>query len=212
MSTETVELDFSDVKDFAPIAKGIPEGNYVLQVKKIELKDSKKGNPMWVVDSAFTAGKYEGQQIREYLTLTTDALFKVKSWLEALGLNIGKKKVKLPNSTASLQKNFGGKTFGAHIADGDPWTNEEGVTSVKSEVKFHMKASEVKALAAAPSAAEVTASTPEPDLTPETPVEEPEALAPNEEAAQGGGTAEPVDPEEKGDTADQLESFDLDDL
>lgn len=189
--SDTIEIDFGDVKDFAPIARNVPKGNYVLQVSKIEAGTSSNNNPMWIVDSSFVDGPNAGQTIREYLALTEKALFKVKSWLEALGIPIGKKKVKLPNTTAELTKKFVGKTYGAHVDEGDPYTNDKGETSTKSEVKYHMPAKEVAAAQAAAQA--VTAPAPTPAPTPE-PAVTPEPQAP------------------VGDVADQLESFDLDDL
>jgi hypothetical protein len=184
----TVEIDFSDVKDFAPLARNVAKGNYKLKVVKIEKGTSKAGNPTWIVDSEFVDGEHAGQQIREYLTLTEKALFKVKSFLDAIhGQRLPKKKIKLPNTSAELTKKFGGKIFGAHIDDGDPYTNGNGETVTKSEIKYHLFAAEVDAQKAQPAAEAVVESTP---ATP----------APAEEA--------PV----SGDVADQLESFDLDEL
>lgn len=188
--SDTLELDFSGVKDFAPRVKDVPPGNYVLKVAKIEASKSKAGNPTWVVDSVFVDGPFAGSQIREYLTLTENALFKVKSWLEAQGLNIGKKKVKLPNNTPDLTKQFVGKVYGANIGDGDPYVDDKGETHINSEIKYHLTVTAVKAAAAAPAAETVTAPSPEPAAAPE-------ALAADEPT---------------GDVADQLESFDLDSL
>lgn len=193
----TVEIDFSDVKDFAPIAKDVPKGNYLLKVDKIEKAESKSGNPMWVVDAVFLEpGPFQGQTIREYLALTEKALFKVKSWLDAIhGKKLPKQKIKLPNTTAALEKAFGGKVYGGHIDDGDPYTNDEGVTSTKSEIKYHLFAKEVEAQKKQAPAAEVTASTPEPEAA------EPDE-APAAEETEGATT----------DIAGQMEAFDLDSL
>lgn len=192
--SETIELDFSDVKEFAAWAKDVPKGNYLLKVVAVEAKQSSNSNPMWVVDSEFVDGAYAGERIREHLTLTEKALFKVKSWLDAIhGQNLPKSKIKLPNTTAELQKRFVGKVYGAHVADGDPYVNGNGETVTKSEIKYHLFAKEVAGQKAAPSAEQVTASTPE-----------------------SAPTAEPVAADEpetpSGDVADQLESFDLDNL
>lgn len=194
--SDQIELDFSDVKDFAPVARNVPKGNYLLRVEKIDVDKSKAGNPMWIVDSSFVDGAFAGQQIREYLTLTEKALFKVKSWLEAvLGQPIPKKKMKLPNTAADLNKRFSGKIFGAHIDDGDPYVNNNGEEVTKSEIQYHLMAKDVQRGQTAQSAEEtVTASTP----TEEKPAAEPET----ETAAE----------EPSGDVADQLESFDLDSL
>jgi len=193
--SDAIELDFTDVKDFAPIAKEVPKGNYLLKVDKIELSKSKAGNPMWVVDSVFVnAGPHQGQTIREYLALTEKALFKVKSWLDAVhGKTLPKKKIKLPNTTASLLKQFGGKVYGAHIDDGDPYTNDEGVTSTRSEVKYHLFPALVDEASNQTPAAEVVASTPAPE-------EEPPANAPDSA------------PEVATDVATTMEEFDLDSL
>ncbi len=195
--SDVIELDFTDVKDFAPIAKGVPKGNYLLKVDKIELSESKAGNPMWIVDGVFVnAGPHQGQTIREYLALTEKALFKVKSWLDAVhGKTLPKQKIKLPNTTAALVKQFGGKVYGAHIDDGDPFTNDEGVTSTKSEVKYHLFPALVDEAANQKPAAEVIASTPT-------------------EAAPAPAAAPAPTPEPEGptDVATAMEAFDLDSL
>lgn len=197
---ETIELDFSDVQEFAPIAKGVPKGNYLFKVKKIEASTSKQNNPMWVVDAEFVDGPWAGQTIREYMALTPAALFKVKSFLEAIGLNVGKKKVKLPNDTATLQKKFGGKVYGGHVDDGDPYTDNNGNPQINSEIKYHLKASEVQGQSdGQAAAAEATTPEPEPD---EAPAEE-ESTTP-QDAPEGE--------EAPTDTAEELEEFDLDGL
>lgn len=209
MSTETVELDFSDVQDLQPFARNVPKGNYLLKVKKIEVATSKNGNKMWVVDSEFLEGAFAGQVIRERLTLTEKALFKVKGFLEALGFNVGKKKVKLPNTNEGLTKQFGGRTFGAHIDDGDPYTNSNGEEKVNSEIKFHLKEAEVRAQ-----------QTTAPDVT--APPEQAAKPAKAKKAEEEAPADEPDEPshddspqpaaESQDDVADQLESFDLDSL
>lgn len=200
---KTVELDFSDVQDLQPFARNVPKGNYILKVKKIEATTSKNGNQMWVVDSEFTEGPFAGQVIRERLTLTEKALFKVKGWLEALGFNIGRKKIKLPNTSEELTKQFGGRVFGAHIDDGDPYVDSNGNERINSEIKFHLKAEEVKAQAATAEQAQEA-------------VQEPEGEAPAEPedapAAPAEGSEEEAPSETEKDVASQLESFDLDNL
>lgn len=194
MSTETIELDFGDVKEFAPIARNVEPGAYVFKVAKIELTESKAKNPMWVVDAEFVEGRYAGQTIREYLTLTENALFKVKSFLEAQGLNVGKKKVKLPNTTPALTKAFGNKLFGGHVDDGDTYVNAQGEEVTRSEIKYHLTVNEVRRIRSQAPAEAVTAPTPEPETS-----------APAEESTE-------TNAEEATDVADQLESFDLDAL
>lgn len=190
MSDTTVELDFTDVKDFGNPAKDVDKGNYLLKVQTIEKQTSKAGNPMWVVTAEFVEGKHQGETIREYLALTEKALFKVKSWLDAVhGQTLPKKKIKLPNTTPELQKKFGGRVYGAHIDDGDPRTDSSGNTVTYPEIKYHMFPALVKEQAK--DAESVTE-----EVTTSTPTEEPkEAPA-----------------EDSNDTAGQLESFDLDSL
>lgn len=202
---DTIELDFGDVKELGPRSPRVPEGDYLLRVEKVEQDTSKAGNPMWVVHSVYVDGEFAGKPApREYLALTEKALFKVFSWVQAVkGQRIPKRKLKLPNTTPTLTKAFGGKVYGAHIADGDPRVDDEGNEKVYSEVKWHLFAREVqeKRQQKAQSAEDVTASTPEPedDEEPDTAAEE-TADESDEEQSEGG------------DVADQLESFNLDDL
>lgn len=202
---KSIELDFSDVQDLQPFARNVPKGNYVLKVKKIESTTSKNGNPMWVVDSEFVDGPFAGQILRERMALTEKALFKVKGWLESMGFNVGRKKVKLPNTSEDLMKQFGGRTFGAHVDDGDPYVDSNGNERINSEIKFHLKADEVKAQAATTEEAEEA-------VTEEAPKQESPAKA-SEETDES--TTEDEDEEEttkQKDVADQLASFDLDNL
>ena len=184
----TVELDFTDVKDFGNPARNVAKGNYLLKVQTIEKDKSKAGNPMWVVTAEFVEGPHAGETLREYLALTEKALFKVKSWLDAVhGQTLPKKKIKLPNTTPELQKKFGGRVYGAHIDDGDPRTDSSGNTVTYPEIKYHMFPALVKEQAKEAAPEKVTDSTP---------TEEPKE-APAEEST---------------DTAGQLEAFDLDSL
>ena len=193
------------MQDLQPFARNVPKGNYVLKVKKIEATKSKAGNPMWVVDSEFVDGPFAGQIIRERLALTEKALFKVKGWLESMGFNIGRKKVKFPNTSEDLMKQFGGRTFGAHVDDGDPYVDSNGNERINSEVKFHLTVEQVKAQAATAEEASAEVA--------EEPAEEPAEAAPEaapESTTEGESEAEET--EEQKDVASQLESFDLDNL
>ena len=201
MANDVIELDFSDVKDFAGSVK-VPKGDYKLKVQSIELGTSKAKNPMWTVKSQFLTGPEAGATITERLALTEKALFKVKSFLEALGVTVGKRKLKLPNTTEGLQKLIGGKEYGVHIDDGDPYTNNQGETKVNSEVKYHLKPAEFASRAALGAANPVTVTQTEPTAPPV-----------SSEAAVETVTAPAAEPDAPaGDTADQMESFDLDSL
>lgn len=143
--SEAIELDFSDVKDFGNPARNVVKGNYLLKVNKISKETSKAGNPMWVVDAEFVDGVNAGETIREYLALTEKALFKVKSWLDAVhGQTLPKKKIKLPNTSAALQTKFGGRIYGAHVDAGDPRIDNQGNEVTYPEIKYHMFAALVK--------------------------------------------------------------------
>lgn len=206
MSNETIELDFGDVKEFAPRAKGVAKGDYLMKVAKIEASTSKADNPMWVVDAVFVDGPHAGEQIREFMALTEKALFKVFGWLQAVeGKQLPKKKIKLPNNTAALTKRYHGKVFGAHVDNGDPYTDDNGNEVVPSEIKYHLYAKDVGNRGAPAPKEQVTASTPEPEADADGGDENP---PPPTET-----TNDTPDPEEpSGDVASQLESFDLDSL
>lgn len=84
----SVNVDLSGVETSR---KTIPEGVYTLVVDSATQKSSQGGNPMIVFEFSVAEGKYQGSKLYENCSLQPQALFKLKSVLIALGLNIPNK-------------------------------------------------------------------------------------------------------------------------
>lgn len=129
-----VELDFTNVKEFAGRPR-IPEGDYAFKIASIDTKtNSKAGNPMWTVELDVIGPSQEGQRLKTYLALTEKALFKLRDLLESIGLKVGKQKIKID------PQKLVGRTVGANIRDGEPY-GEKGLIS--SEVAYFIPVDEV---------------------------------------------------------------------
>lgn len=84
----SVNVDLSGVE---ASRKTIPEGVYTLVVDSATQKSSQGGNPMIVFEFSVAEGKYQGSKLYENCSLQPQALFKLKSVLIALGMNIPNK-------------------------------------------------------------------------------------------------------------------------
>jgi hypothetical protein len=84
----SVNVDLSGVETSR---KTIPEGVYTLVVDSASQKNSQGGNPMIVFEFSVAEGKYQGSKLYENCSLQPQALFKLKSVLIALGLDIPNK-------------------------------------------------------------------------------------------------------------------------
>jgi hypothetical protein len=84
----SVNVDLSGVETSR---KTIPEGVYTLVVDSATQKNSQGGNPMIVFEFSVAEGKYQGSKLYENCSLQPQALFKLKSVLIALGLDIPNK-------------------------------------------------------------------------------------------------------------------------
>lgn len=84
----SVNVDLSGVETSR---KTIPEGVYTLVVDSATQKSSQGGNPMIVFEFSVAEGKYQGSKLYENCSLQPQALFKLKSVLIALGLDIPNK-------------------------------------------------------------------------------------------------------------------------
>lgn len=180
-----VEIDFTNVKD-RPGNVRVPKGDYKFKIAKVDdAAKSKAGNPMWVFDQEFLEGPSAGRVLRDYISLTPQALFKLRDLLEALGYKVGKKKIKVD------PKKLVGKTVGAHVQDGEPY-GERG--TVKSEIGYYLPVAEVGPV-------------PDPD-------EESVAGDKDDdnEPADVNLESSKVEEDESSDAADDLEAFDLDSL
>ena len=60
---EALNKDINDVKDNKREFTEVPEGNYEVKITNMELKQSKKGDPMLSIYMKIIAGKYENQYL-----------------------------------------------------------------------------------------------------------------------------------------------------
>lgn len=85
---DSINVDLSGVETSK---KAIPEGTYEVVVNKAEQKKSKEGNPMISFEFEVTEGTHSGAKLFENCSLQPQALFKLKSVLLALGMDIPNK-------------------------------------------------------------------------------------------------------------------------
>lgn len=87
-SSSSVNVDLSGVE---ASRKAIPEGTYEVVVNEATQKDSRDGNPMIAFEFEVTEGAHKGAKLYENCSLQPQALFKLKSVLMALGMDIPNK-------------------------------------------------------------------------------------------------------------------------
>lgn len=87
-SSSSVNVDLSGVE---ASRKAIPEGTYEVVVNEATQKNSRDGNPMIAFEFEVTEGAHKGAKLYENCSLQPQALFKLKSVLLALGMDIPNK-------------------------------------------------------------------------------------------------------------------------
>jgi Protein of unknown function (DUF669) len=66
----------------------LPDGTYTLLLASKEMGISKSSNPKIVLDWRVSSGQWAGAEIRDHLTFSMAALFRVNMLLEAIGVPI----------------------------------------------------------------------------------------------------------------------------
>lgn len=84
-ASSSVNVDLSGVE---VSRKAIPEGSYTVVVNGVSQKDSREGNPMLAFEFEVSEGPYQGAKLYENCSLQPQALFKLKTVLLALGMDI----------------------------------------------------------------------------------------------------------------------------
>ena len=87
-SSSSVNVDLSGVE---VSRKAIPEGTYEVVVNEATQKNSRDGNPMIAFEFEVAEGAHKGAKLYENCSLQPQALFKLKSVLLALGMDIPNK-------------------------------------------------------------------------------------------------------------------------
>jgi hypothetical protein len=71
-----------------------PEGDYKVKVVSHKTGESKeKGTPFVQVNLEITEGKYKGDKVSDRLYMTDGSLWRVRSFLEAMGVSVPRKKM-----------------------------------------------------------------------------------------------------------------------
>jgi len=99
-SGSTVIVDFGDTESRggkkSSRSSHLPEGDYAAKVKEAKLdRSSEKETPGIFVTWVITKGEYKGKALRDALWLSDKALWRVRQTLEALGVKVPSKKVKV---------------------------------------------------------------------------------------------------------------------
>lgn len=87
-SSSSINVDLSGVE---ASRKVIPEGTYEVVVNEATQKNSRDGNPMIAFEFEVQEGPHKGAKLYENCSLQPQALFKLKSVLLALGIDIPNK-------------------------------------------------------------------------------------------------------------------------
>jgi hypothetical protein len=69
--------------------KYVPPGVYAAKCIDFFEDESKAGNPMWVLDFAITAGAHEGKELRLWLALTDNAMWKLNDVMAGMMIEKG---------------------------------------------------------------------------------------------------------------------------
>jgi hypothetical protein len=103
----TIRIDFTQEESGGGGRVRVPEGDYKARVFAVKPDTSKEGNPMLVWTFEGVSGKLKGKKLTDYTSLTPKALWKVRSILEALGVEAPSKSVfELPTKKV-LNKELG---------------------------------------------------------------------------------------------------------
>lgn len=85
MSSNKVSVDFSGVESGG--GRKIPEGEYLLKVVEVEMKDSQAGNQYLAFKYKVANGPFAGANIWDNVSLKSTALWRLRTLLECFGMN-----------------------------------------------------------------------------------------------------------------------------
>lgn len=83
-SKGAVTVNFSGVESGG---RKCPDGTYEAEITSADIEESSAGNPMIVVKWKILKGKFKGTTLFDNISLTPQALWKLKTLLEALGVD-----------------------------------------------------------------------------------------------------------------------------
>jgi len=76
-----MDFNFTEKKDFSPV----PDGEYPVEIKKINLRQTRNRNKMWNIEFEIVAGEYEGRKIWDNLVKTDNSEWKFQNLFIACG-------------------------------------------------------------------------------------------------------------------------------
>jgi hypothetical protein len=124
---DDVNIDLTNYKD--RIGQRVPPGRYRVVVDDAEVDKASTGNTMinlWL--RIVGQDDYDGAIIIDRLVLTERSLFRVVGFMQAIGMQTPKKRVKVNT------RSFIGKTLEVDVDDGDPYNGR-----VKSEIRGYLR-------------------------------------------------------------------------
>lgn len=93
--------------------KRVPEGEFFpFKIAEITRKESSNGNPMLEMIFIGQEGKVRGRKTRDRFVLLPNSLWKLRQLLEAMGIDVPKKKINVPHD-----KLIDGPTVGISFLD-----------------------------------------------------------------------------------------------
>lgn len=93
-------VDFTNMKEGegGQWVKRVPEGVFFpFTIKSIKREESSNGNPMLTIIFIGKEGKVRGRQTRDRFVLIPSSLWKLRQLLEAMSIEVPKKKVSIPH-------------------------------------------------------------------------------------------------------------------
>ena len=90
----TVEVDFTDASTGGGRLR-VPEGDYPFMVKEVKQDTSKNNNSMLVITFTGLEGRVKGKTIKDYFVLSKESLWKLRGFMEALGIDTPSSRTKI---------------------------------------------------------------------------------------------------------------------
>jgi hypothetical protein len=85
MSSSKISVDFSGVESGG--GRKVPDGEYLLKVVEVEVKDSQAGNQYLAFKYKVANGPFAGATIWDNVSLKSTALWRLRTLLECFGMN-----------------------------------------------------------------------------------------------------------------------------